>query len=398
MGDWGNTMPDIDIELRHIVKEFDTPRKDGTVVRAVDDISLEIYDGEFFALLGPSGCGKTTLLRMIAGFEIPTSGEILLRGKPVQDVPPFHRPVNTVFQDYALFPHMSVLQNVMFGLEMEGIRADEAKRRAHEALEMVRLPKAADRKPRQLSGGQQQRVALARALVKKPQVLLLDEPLGALDLKLRKEMQVELASMQHDLGITFIFVTHDQEEALTMADRIAVMSAGKALQIGTPEEIYDTPTSRFVADFIGETVFLPGCLTRKEGIFGWVQLDGTEIETKAALADPDMPTSTNVTLAVRPEKINLFPTEGKVKFADGTSDTAEVYKTGLLRDPDINIAPGTIKTANYIGTDTRYTIDIGGHDVVARLQNYGLRSDTSFKPGQSVNVYWDAETVRVLTQ
>ena len=391
-------MPDIDIELRNIVKEFDTRRKDGSTVRAVDDISLEIYDGEFFALLGPSGCGKTTLLRMIAGFEIPTSGEILLRGKPVQDVPPFHRPVNTVFQDYALFPHMTVLQNVMFGLEMEGVRAEEAKRRAHEALEMVRLPHAADRKPRQLSGGQQQRVALARALVKKPQVLLLDEPLGALDLKLRKEMQIELASMQHDLGITFIFVTHDQEEALTMADRIAVMSAGKALQVGTPEEIYDTPNSRFVADFIGETVFLSGCLTRKEGIFGWVQLDGTEIETKAALADPEMPTDTNVTLAVRPEKINLFPIEGKVKFPDGTSDTAEVYKTGLLRDPDINITPGTIKTANYIGTDTRYTIDIGGHDVVARLQNYGLRSDTSFKPGQPVNVFWDAETVRVLTQ
>ncbi|MCS7071266.1 MAG: ATP-binding cassette domain-containing protein, partial [Anaerolinea sp.] len=213
----------VDIALRHITKEF--PMRGGELVRAVDDVSLDIYQGEFFAMLGPSGCGKTTTLRMIAGFEEPSSGEILLRGRPVQNIPPFHRPVNTVFQDYALFPHMSVLQNVMFGLEMEGVPRQEAKRRAYEALEMVRLT-GVERKPRQLSGGQQQRVALARALVKKPAVLLLDEPLGALDLKLRKAMQYELATMQTDLGITFIYVTHDQEEALTMADRIAVMDKG----------------------------------------------------------------------------------------------------------------------------------------------------------------------------
>jgi spermidine/putrescine transport system ATP-binding protein len=394
-----NSSASIDVEMRNIIKEFDTPRKDSGRFRAVDDVSLQIQDGEFFALLGPSGCGKTTILRMIAGFEVATSGEILLRGKPVQDVPPFHRPVNTVFQDYALFPHMSVLQNVMFGLEMEGINKAEARKRAQEALDMVRLPQAADRKPRQLSGGQQQRVALARALVKRPQVLLLDEPLGALDLKLRKEMQLELASMQTDLGITFIFVTHDQEEALTMADRIAVMSQGKVLQVGTPEQIYDTPNSRFVADFIGETVFLPGCLTRKDGIFGWVQIDGVGTETKAALADPDMPINSNITLAVRPEKVNLFAAEGMVKFPDGTSDTAEVYRTGLRRDPDINIVEGYIKQANYIGTDTRYTVNIGGEqDMVVRVQNYGLRSDTNFVQGQKVNVFWDAETVRVLTQ
>jgi spermidine/putrescine transport system ATP-binding protein len=315
-------MPDIDVELKHIVKDFDTQRKDIARIRAVDDVSLEIRDGEFFALLGPSGCGKTTMLRMIAGFEIPTSGEILIRGKAMQDVPPFHRPVNTVFQDYALFPHMTVLQNVMFGLEMEGVNRVDARQRALEALSMVRLPQAADRKPRQLSGGQQQRVALARALVKRPQVLLLDEPLGALDLKLRKEMQIELAEMQTELGVTFIFVTHDQEEALTMADRIAVMNAGRVLQVGTPEEIYDTPNSRFVADFIGETVFLPGCLMSKEGAFGWVQLDGTTIKTKASLAETDIPDNQPVTLAVRPEKINLFATEGKVRYADGTSDDA----------------------------------------------------------------------------
>ena len=249
-------MAQVGIELKNVTKEF--PARGGEVpVKAVDNVSLQINEGEFFALLGPSGCGKTTTLRMIAGFEEPTSGEIIIRGQAVQGVPPFHRPVNTVFQDYALFPHMTVLQNVMFGLEMEGVAKDEAKKRAVEALEMVRLNQF-DRKPRQLSGGQQQRVALARALVKHPAVLLLDEPLGALDLKLRKAMQYELMTMQNELGITFVYVTHDQEEALTMCDRIAVMDHGVALQVGRPEEIYETPHSRFVADFIGETNFIPG--------------------------------------------------------------------------------------------------------------------------------------------
>jgi len=390
-------MPEVEVDLRHITKEFPSQRRD-TMFRAVDDVSLEILDGEFFALLGPSGCGKTTMLRMIAGFELPTSGEILLRGKEMQDVPPFHRPVNTVFQDYALFPHMTVLQNVMFGLEMEGVKKADASRRAQEALEMVRLPQMEDRKPRQLSGGQQQRVALARALVKRPHVLLLDEPLGALDLKLRKEMQLELADMQHELGITFIFVTHDQEEALTMADRIAVMNGGKVLQVGTPEDIYDAPNSRFVADFIGETVFLPGRLASKEGEFGWVQLDGVETKIKASLAASNIATDQNVTVAVRPEKINLFPIKGKVRYPDGSSDEASEYKTALLRDPDINLIEGVIKSANYIGTDTRYTVEVGAHDIVVRIQNYGLRSDTHFEPGQRVNVFWDAETVRILVQ
>src|SRR5689334_6327318 len=265
-------MTQYDVELINVIKEFPTPRSDGAV-RAVDDVSLQISDGEFFALLGPSGCGKTTTLRMIAGFEDTSSGQILIRGKAVQHVPPFHRPVNTVFQDYALFPHMTVLQNVMFGLEMEGVGRAEARKRAIEALELVRLPKALDRKPRQLSGGQQQRVALARALVKKPTVLLLDEPLGALDLKLRKEMQFELKTMQKNLGITFIFVTHDQEEAMTMADRIAVMDQGKVLQVGTPEEIYEAPTTKFVADFIGETNFIKGTFTEMQGQYALVKLD-----------------------------------------------------------------------------------------------------------------------------
>ncbi|MGQ9907763.1 MAG: ABC transporter ATP-binding protein [Candidatus Flexifilum sp.] len=384
----------VDIALRHITKEF--PMRGGELVRAVDDVSLDIYQGEFFAMLGPSGCGKTTTLRMIAGFEEPSSGEILLRGRPVQNIPPFHRPVNTVFQDYALFPHMSVLQNVMFGLEMEGVSRQEAKRRAYEALEMVRLT-GVERKPRQLSGGQQQRVALARALVKKPAVLLLDEPLGALDLKLRKAMQYELATMQTDLGITFIYVTHDQEEALTMADRIAVMDKGKVLQCGTPEEIYETPTSRFVADFIGETSFLTGVVESVENGYACVRLDDKTL-IKCGVSEPTPMLREQVTVAVRPEKINLFATEGPVKFDDGSVRDAAEYKASLLTDPDINLVQGMIKFANYIGTDTRYIVTFGeGHEVVARVQNFGLRSDTFFEVGQPIYVFFDADTTRVLT-
>jgi spermidine/putrescine transport system ATP-binding protein len=390
------TQPQIDIEFRNVIKEFPT-RGGESAFRAVDNISFTIQRGEFFALLGPSGCGKTTSLRMIAGFEDPTSGDVLLRGKPVQGVPPFHRPVNTVFQDYALFPHMSVLQNVMFGLEMEGVARPEARKRAEEALEMVRLT-GIDRKPRQLSGGQQQRVALARALVKRPAVLLLDEPLGALDLKLRKEMQFELAQIQNDLGITFIHVTHDQEEALTMADRIAVMDRGHVLQIGSPEEIYETPTTRFVADFIGETSFITGSLVRIEGGYGYVRLkDGSMI--KSGAIDTSLPADREVTVAVRPEKINLFAMDGKVRFPDGTSDSAEVYKTNLLKDPDINLVEGVVRYANYIGTDTRYIVEFGGgHEAVSRTQNFGLRSDTMFTVGQRVYTYFDADTARLLLE
>ncbi len=388
-------MAQIDIELRNVIKEFTSHGE--MRLRAVDNIQLEIYQGEFFALLGPSGCGKTTTLRMIAGFEDPTSGEILLRGNQVQNVPPFHRPINTVFQDYALFPHMSVLQNVMFGLEMEGARKADARRRAIEALELVRLTQY-DRKPRQLSGGQQQRVALARALVKKPAVLLLDEPLGALDLKLRKEMQYELMTMQEQVGITFIYVTHDQEEALTMADRIAVMDKGKVLQVGTPEEIYETPTTRFVADFIGETNFLQGTLSGTEGNCGIVKLDGSTI-IKAGMNEPSLSDDQPVTIAIRPEKINLFAVEGRVRYPDGSSDRASEYKTAVMRDPDINLVEGTITSTNYIGTDTRYVVTFGeGLHLVARVQNYGLRSETVFQNGQRVNIFWDADHSRVLLE
>lgn len=228
---------------------------DKTVLK---DLSLDIYDGEFVTLLGPSGCGKTTLLRMLGGFETPDHGEVLLQGQSLRHLPPHLRPVNTVFQSYALFPHMSVFNNVAYGLRMEGLPKAEIEARVCEALAMVRLQDFADRKPQQLSGGQQQRVAIARAVVKKPKVLLLDEPLSALDYKLRKEMQIELKRLQRELGITFLFVTHDQEEALSMSDRVVVMSQGRIDQIGTPREVYETPASLFVARFVGETNLFSG--------------------------------------------------------------------------------------------------------------------------------------------
>ncbi len=388
-------MAAIDVELKNVTKEFPSKRGEEPI-KAVDNISLQIMEGEFFALLGPSGCGKTTTLRMIAGFEDTSRGEILIRGKAVQNVPPFHRPVNTVFQDYALFPHMTVLQNVMFGLQMEKIPKDEAKKRALEALHLVQLPQAVDRKPRQLSGGQQQRVALARALVKKPTVLLLDEPLGALDLKLRKAMQFELKAMQKSLGITFIFVTHDQEEAMTMADRIAVMDAGQVLQVGNPEEVYETPATRFVADFIGETNFITGEIVESSSAMAKVKL-GENTVIQADCGDYPISTGQNVTIALRPEKINLFATKGNIEYEEGSTETAEDYRKALLRDPNINMIRGKVEQTVYIGTDYRYVVRIAGsQELVARVQNFGLRSDTFFEPGEEVNIFWSANNARIL--
>jgi spermidine/putrescine transport system ATP-binding protein len=368
-----------DVELKNIIKEFDSG---GSTVRAVDDVSVQIVDGEFFALLGPSGCGKTTTLRMIAGFERPTSGNILIRGKAMEHIPAYHRPVNTVFQDYALFPHMTVIQNVMFGLQMEGVNKKDALKRAEDALEMVRLPDVGKRKPNQLSGGQQQRIALARSLVKRPAVLLLDEPLGALDLKLRKNMQYELKAMQRDIGITFIYVTHDQEEAITMADRIAVMSDGKMLQVGTPKEIYERPTTHFVADFIGETNFVPAILeNRGNDGFGKVRLsDGTVID--AELSDALEKSSGDVTVAIRPERIGIAPSNDDLGF-DNTDD--------------MTILPAKLVESQYIGTDTRYTVQIAnGIDLVARLQNVDYKTSPTFDAGQSIKVFWHNESTTVL--
>ena len=277
------------IELKHITKTFE----DGFV--AVEDFNLTVKRGEFVTFLGPSGCGKTTTLRMIAGFEIPTEGEILLDGKEIGNLPPNKRPINTVFQRYALFPHLNIFDNIAFGLKLKKLSKDEIKRKVKKVLEMVDLEGFETRKVATLSGGQQQRIAIARALVNEPQILLLDEPLGALDLKMRKEMQLELKSMHERLGITFIYVTHDQEEALTMSDKIVVMSEGRMQQIGTPEDIYNEPKNAFVADFIGESNIFTGIMTDKLK----VRFCGAEF----ACVD-DVEHGRLVEVVVRPETIN----------------------------------------------------------------------------------------------
>ncbi|MDQ3783055.1 MAG: ABC transporter ATP-binding protein [Actinomycetota bacterium] len=277
-----------------VTKRFDT-------IAAVDAIDLQVADGEFFSLLGPSGCGKTTTLRMIAGLEFPTEGSIQIFGEEMGLRPPNRRPVNTVFQSYALFPHMTVEQNVAFGLEMREIPKAETRQRTGDAIEMVRLEGMERRKPSQLSGGQQQRVALARALVNRPKVLLLDEPLGALDLKLRQAMQIELKEIQQQVGITFVFVTHDQEEALTMSDRIGVMNEGRLLQVAPAEDIYERPATRFVAEFIGETNFIPGTVVEEDR----VRLGNGAVVTARA----GQPAGSAVMLTLRPEKLHLYAAE-----------------------------------------------------------------------------------------
>jgi spermidine/putrescine ABC transporter ATP-binding subunit len=295
------TMPKSLLDLQQLSKSFGP-------IAAVDDLSLTVAAGEFFALLGPSGCGKTTLLRMIAGFEQPDTGRILLDGMDVTGVRPNHRPLNLMFQSYALFPHMTVAGNISYGLEMDGLRGPELKRRVAEALELVQLTALAERKPHRLSGGQRQRVALARALVKRPKLLLLDEPLGALDKKLREQMQIELKRIQRDTGITFIVVTHDQEEALTMADRIALLSQGRIVQLGRPRELYEAPVNRFAADFIGLMNFLPGRRTA-----AGFEVPGLGDFAAGNLAD--LPIGQEAVLAVRPERLQLHRQAGPDRLA-----------------------------------------------------------------------------------
>jgi len=327
---------------------------------AVDNISLSIREGEFFSLLGPSGCGKTTTLRMIAGFEQPTSGQLYIAGQPVAGVPAFRRNVNTVFQNYALFPHMDVTDNVAFGLEAtHAASKTEIASRVQDALDLVRLGNYGKRRPRQLSGGQQQRVALARALVNRPAVLLLDEPLGALDQKLRKEMQIELKHLQSQVGITFIFVTHDQEEALTMSDRIAVMSNGKVLQVDSPATIYERPNCKFVADFIGQSNFFAGRITGMDSDSVTVAVGGSDGGSFAVQAPRTngMQAGQEVTVAVRPEKIGLRRVVG--------SDA--IHSNGLNR------TPGRIQRVIYMGTSTQYVVDIpGGSTLTVERQNSGI--------------------------
>jgi spermidine/putrescine transport system ATP-binding protein len=345
---------------------------------ALDDVSIDIAENEFFTLLGPSGCGKTTLLRLIAGFSFPTQGQILLHGKDIAPLPPFKRPINTVFQNYALFTHMSVAENIGFGLKMLGWAKPRISARVSEMLKLVRMEALADRRTSEISGGQQQRVALARALAPQPQVLLLDEPLSALDYKLRKEMQVELKRLQTETGITFIFVTHDQEEALAMSDRIAVMNRGRVLQVGRPKEIYNAPVDRFVADFIGESNILQGQLAGPAGTDGYrVDIAGTVITAYSSAPIPD---AGPVQVLVRPEHVDVLDaaapevipaviegevfvgtdTRLQVRLKDGAAFTARVPNSPELEKVR---APGTQVWLRIHGHSARI---LGGEDVQHR--------------------------------
>ncbi|MGI9464207.1 MAG: ABC transporter ATP-binding protein [Aestuariivirgaceae bacterium] len=341
-----------------------------SAVIALDDVSVTIRQNEFFTLLGPSGCGKTTLLRLIAGFDHPTNGAILLEGEDISGLPPYQRPVNTVFQSYALFPHMTVAGNIAFGLEMLGKPKSEIEATVADMLRLVKMEELKDRQTSQISGGQQQRVALARALAPHPKVLLLDEPLSALDLKLRKEMQIELKRLQHETGITFIFVTHDQEEALTMSDRIAVMSAGNILQVGSPRDIYDHPAERFVANFIGETNFLAAELMSAKTGAGKIKLSSGK--TIAATVPGGHAANGRVTAVVRPEH-------------------ARIVKPGAA-----SVLEGTLENIVYFGTDTHFHVALDSDEAfIVRMQN--ARDDAGkFSTGMKVGITIDANAAQVL--
>ena len=350
------------VELRRISKSF----KD---VVAVDDVSLTIDEGEFFSLLGPSGCGKTTTLRMIGGFEDPTSGEVLLDDDDVTELPPYKRNVNTVFQSYALFPHLDVFENVAYGLKRRKVARDEIASRCEEVLELVDLAGYGERRTTQLSGGQQQRVALARALVNRPAVLLLDEPLGALDLKLRKQMQLELKRIQSEVGITFVYVTHDQEEAMTMSDRIAVMNAGRFEQVGAPQDVYELPATEFVASFLGASNLLAGEI---EGVDGSTAKISLAAGGTIALPAARLPAVRGaVSVGVRPEKIEIKP--AAMPAADGGSNSIDAI---------VNIS-------TYTGVSTSYECATSdGSKVVVYVQNLGSDVE-SLGGGARVRLSWD---------
>ena len=339
-------------------------------VTALDNVSVSIRDNEFFTLLGPSGCGKTTLLRLIAGFEHPTDGKIFLRGEDISPLPPHKRPVNMVFQNYALFPHLTVAGNISFSLEMLNKEKSEIKKTVDEMLRLVRMEELAFRRISQLSGGQAQRVALARALAPKPKVLLLDEPLSALDRKLRKNMQIELKRLQNETGITFIFVTHDQEEALTMSDRVAVMNKARILQIGTPKEVYDHPSDRFVANFIGESNFLAAELVGKEGNVGQVKLPSGAV-LSASLPDSSMPPGP-VRLGIRPE------------YAQVAAGQNESFLNGRIE----NIV--------YFGTDTHYHLRLDNSDLFVTREQNRPDSQKQFKIGDNVGITILENAIQVL--
>jgi spermidine/putrescine transport system ATP-binding protein len=355
------------IDVRGVSKVFRGSGQDE--VRALDNVSVGIRQNEFFTLLGPSGCGKTTLLRLIAGFDFPTDGQILLYGEDIAVLPPFKRPVNTVFQNYALFPHMTVAQNIGFGLEMLGKPRSEINARVAEMLKLVRMEELSNRRTSQISGGQQQRVALARALAPRPKVLLLDEPLSALDFKLRKEMQIELKRLQNETGITFIFVTHDQEEALTMSDRIAVMSKGSIRQIGGPRDIYEKPVERFVANFIGDTNFLKGTASAPKNGKATVKLAaGGSLE---AAAEESIAHAGDVTVVIRPENARIVAAKGAA-------------------------ITGTVEHVVYFGTDTHVHLKLAdGAPFIVRQQNISGQG-VAIQAGERAGLAIAPEAARII--
>jgi spermidine/putrescine ABC transporter ATP-binding subunit len=371
-------------EKKTIIRFENVTKRFGKMV-AVDNVSLSIEEGEFFALLGPSGCGKTTLLRMLAGFETPTEGRILIDGQDISTIPPNKRPVNMVFQSYAVFPHMTVAENVGYGLKVDGVSAAERAKRVEEALALVKLEGFGSRKPDQMSGGQRQRVALARALVKRPRVLLLDEPLSALDAKLREAMRTELAILQEKVGITFLIVTHDQDEALAMATRCAVMNRGLLQQVATPSDLYEYPNSRFVADFIGSVNMFEGKLSVDEA-------------DHAVIDSPELPApifldhgvtgghQTSLWVALRPEKIELH------KRVNGSP-------APLLEDarPGTNVAAGTIRQISYLGSESVYEVELdNGRRVKALRTNLTRQDQEDFTWDEPVWLAWHACSPAVL--
>jgi putrescine transport system ATP-binding protein len=352
--------------------------KDFSGYKAVNHVNLDIAKGEIFALLGSSGCGKTTLLRMLAGFETPTSGRIILNGQDLADMPPYACPINMMFQSYALFPHLSVWENIAFGLKREGMAKDKIAERVEAMLKLVQLGKFAKRKPHQLSGGQQQRVALARSLAKRPQLLLLDEPLGALDKKLREETQIELVNIIEEVGVTCVMVTHDQEEAMTMASRIAVMSEGRILQVGAPSEIYETPATRFVADFIGNVNLMDGTLQHDNPDHVIIDCADCSHYVGHGITGTE---GMGVCVAVRPEKIRLQRDEPSVEH------------------PPHNRVRGTVKDLSYFGSFTVYHLTLASGAVLKVSQNnFERHRDDQLTWGDTAWAYWAPTAQVVLTQ